>query len=788
MERTRSWSTGCAERLGAGLLALLAGPVAAEEIRFDSAADWRGWQIPLGIVELAADGVIRPVEIRKNINAALNATALGGGVYRVGSNPLQAPSLFDADRTTGWAPDASSPAADWFVEIDLGRAVSAHSVTLQFDEQAPPFELFELQLSTGEQYLDLVGIPIEGTLVYRIRERYKANNRHRLTFELDDPLHTPIRFVRVQSLTHVPGARLTEIEVTGFGDNLLTNLLDKGGDIEIVTAVELGSDPVTIGNAFSLVDGDLITRYSQRNEPRAAQDIHGHITIDLGAVYWVDMVRIIGGVVVRSGIGGRITEYRYSSRRSFIYRFYEILTSDGSLSPDGTRVWAKHFSDWASDEMKRRGLADHMFDPIPARFLRFRWRVWDVGCAFGADVGGQVFMARNCLVSGYTEELQAFGEGFPREVSLRSPLIDLEQGKNLNVVRWLADTPPGTRVEVRTRTGNRVEQVLIFRDKNGKQVTERAWGKLIPSFRGLVDTTLEPSADWSPWSKTYAASGERFQSPSPRRFMEVDVRLVTDSPDRAPTLDWLAVDFSPPLAGRAVGEITPSQVRPGEMTEFTYFLLSEDSPNGFDRVSVEASTALEFVDTRVDGESVVGATATATEKGFDVAYPRPVRGDQLVALRFLTTVFLQSTRFDVFLEDGRSLEPIRQRVDPGDATADVVSNSNVVRIPVSGRLFADIDITPAVLTPNADGVNDELAIDVKLVNVLSLRPLGLRVYDLSGRLLFEDRQMVTAGRHALTWDGRADGRPVPPGLHLVEVYVEVDASDQRVRRVLPVAY
>ena len=58
----------------------------------------------------------------------------------------------------------------------------------------------------------------------------------------------------------------------------------------------------------------------------------------------------------------------------------------------------------------------------------------------------------------------------------------------------------------------------------------------------------------------------------------------------------------------------------------------------------------------------------------------------------------------------------------GDATADVVSNSNVVRIPVSGRLLADIDIIPAVLTPNADGVNDELAIDVKLVNVLSLRP------------------------------------------------------------------
>lgn len=100
-----------------------------------------------------------------------------------------------------------------------------------------------------------------------------------------------------------------------------------------------------------------------------------------------------------------------------------VQSWNGSLSPDGTRVWAKHFSDLASDEMKCRGLADHMFEPIPARFLRFRWRVWDVGCAFGADVSGQVFMARNCLVSGYTEALQAFGEGFPREVSLRSPLM-----------------------------------------------------------------------------------------------------------------------------------------------------------------------------------------------------------------------------------------------------------------------------------------------------------------------------------------------------------------------------
>lgn len=787
MKSARPGSVGRSATRTSLLIGILCIPGGAEELRFDSIRDWQSWDIPQGIVTLGTDGVIRPVEIRKNINASLNATALGGGVHKTGSNPFQAATVFDGDPTTGWAPDSAAVADDWFIEIDLGRAVSAYRVTLRFDESAAPFELFDLLLSTGEPAIDVVGNPIEGTLVYRVTERYKANDRHQVTFELDQPLHTPIRYVRVQPLTIVPGARLTEIEVVAFGDNLLTDLLDKGGTIEIVTAVELGADAVALGNAFSLIDGDLVTRYSQRNEPRAAFDIFGHVTLDLGAVFWTDLVRLINGVVVRSGNSGGITTAQFISRRSFIYRFYEILTSDGSLSPDGTRVWTKHFSDWATPENRQRGLADHNFEPIPARFVRFRWRVWDAACAFGAAVSSQTFTSRNCLVTGWTEEMQVFGEGFPSEVTLRSPLLDLGDGKNLDNLRWASDTPPGTRVEIRTRTGRQIDHVLTFRDKNLKEVTERTWGRLIPSFRGPIDTTLVAGNDWSPWSTIYGTSGERFQSPSPRRYLEIDIRLVTGERDRAPSLDWVVVDFSPPLAGRALGEVTPSQVIPGTRTEFSYFLRTEDSPVGFDRLAIEGSPALEFIEARIDG-STTTATATATEDGFLVSLPRRVREGELVEVRFAASVYLQSTRFEMSLEDSRDGQQIRQRVDAGDANPDVESNSTVVSIPVSAHLFADIDITPDILTANGDGRNDELSVHVDLVNVLSPRPLSLRLYDLAGHLVYRDERLVTAGEHKLTWNGRVEGRLVAPGLYVLVVSLEGDAQVQKEHRVVAVVY
>ena len=155
------------------VLLCLAAAADADQLRFSSARQWSDWQLPLGAVEVAPNGSVQPVRIQKGVDAVLDATALGGGIRRAGSNPRAAIALLDGDLATGWAPSPDDDPDDWFVEIDLGRSVSAHSIALIFADDAPPFELFDLLLSSGEPQLDQVASPIEGSLIYRIKERFK---------------------------------------------------------------------------------------------------------------------------------------------------------------------------------------------------------------------------------------------------------------------------------------------------------------------------------------------------------------------------------------------------------------------------------------------------------------------------------------------------------------------------------------------------------------------------------------------------------------------------------------
>ena len=766
------------------VLFLLFRPLAAEQLRFNSARDWQQWQLPLGAVELTSDGTIQPMEIRKNINAALNATDFGGGIRDVGSNRADARLVMDGDPGTGWSIDPGDDPDSWFIEVDLGRGVSANSVTLVFDEARPPIELFDLLLSTGELKVDNVGNLVEGALVYRIRERFKENKRHRVIYELNQPLiHTPIQLLRIEFLLPVPGARLAEVEVEAIGDNIAIDPLQKGGGIDIVIDVDQTAQAVTLGNAMALVDGSLFQRWLNGLETRAPYDVWSHITIDLGAVYWTDLVRLIGGVVVRPN--ARWVLAHDVSRRSFSMKTYEVMTSDGSLAPDGTRVWTKHFSGAAADWVRRVGMADHHFELLPARYIRIVWRIWDVACAVSLGYPANW----RCFASASTEEIQIFGEGYPQQVRFHSPLLDLGDTRNLNSVSWAADTPPDTRIGIRTRTGDDVVEQFTFRDKNDKEITEKKWSKLIPSFRGPVDTLIIAGAGWSPWSKLYAFSGQEFQSPSRRRYLEIDVGLVSEDRQAAARLDWLAVDFSPPLAGSVVGEIYPLEVQPGLLTEFSYFLRPRQIRTaGFDRIGVESSSGPHFTSAHLDGEPIQVQTQT-TPSGFQVTFPQSIRSDQLIELRFKSPIFVQSTRFDVYLEDSRQDEPIRQRVDPGDASEQIESSTNVVGLPVSRDLFANLTLGSKTFTPNGDGINDELVIAFDLVNVLEPRPLRFCLFDLTGRLLHEQEREQVAGRQGFTWDGRdTASQLLPPGLYIAELHIAGDAREETSRHLISVAY
>ena len=781
--------------LGGWALVVLAGLLVpgqglrAQQVRFDTAREWGEWNLPLGAVEVTPQGAIQPIRVRKNVNAVANAAAFGGGIRTAGSNPDDAPLVMDGDPTTGWNLDPQDKPSDWFVEVDLGRGVSARAVNLVFDQEAPPFELFDLFLSTGEPETDNIAAPIEGSLVYRIKERFKENERHRITYRIDQPDLMPIQFLRFEPLLHVPGARLVEVEVEAIGDNLSLSLLERGGNVDVNINLDSNA-PQPLGKARALFDGDLYERWNAGTASRAQTDINAHIVLDLGAVYWTDLTRIIGGVVVRSGFGGGITTRHFVSRRRWGFRVYEFMTSDGSLSPDGTRIWTKHFSGISPGSETSRGLVDHHYDSIPTRYVRILWKFWDTACSssFQSEEGVSQSSARGCSAGGGTDEIQIFGQGYPREAILRSPLIDLDNSKNLNSIEWTGDTPSGTRIDIRSRTGNEVMEQYTFYDKNNKEVTEKRYNKLIKSFRGPIDTSRVAGGDWSPWSNIYSISGEGFQSPSPRRFMELDIRLVTESPETAATLDRVAINFTPPLAQQVIGEVYPMEVSPGAAVQFSYFLRPRQTRSGgFDSITMEASSPLEFTAAYIDDEAVE-TQAKETDRGFQVTFPRAISSDQLVEMRFNSSVFLQATRFDAFLQDTGDLA-VRQRVDPGDASPQVESSTNVVRLPVTQDLLANLDLSTPVITPNGDGRNDALHIELDLVNVLEPRPLHLRLYDLSGRLVRTQDQESTAGQQVFTWDGRGPGGAlVPPGIYVVELNVAGDTQERNARRIISVVY
>ena len=96
---------------------------------------------------------------------------------------------------------------------------------------------------------------------------------------------------------------------------------------------------------------------------------------------------------------------------------------------------------------------------------------------------------------------------------------------------------------------------------------------------------------------------------------------------------------------------------------------------------------------------------------------------------------------------------------------------------------------PLALTPNGDGINDALRVEFDLVNVLAARRIGLRIFDLAGRLVWVREEEGKAGGRAWVWDGRGSwGTKVTPGLYVAELRVEGDEGSYSQRRVVAVAY
>ena len=164
---------------------------------------------------------------------------------------------------------------------------------------------------------------------------------------------------------------------------------------------------------------------------------------------------------------------------------------------------------------------------------------------------------------------------------------------------------------------------------------------------------------------------------------------------------------------------------------------------------------------------------------------RPMR------LVFGTEAFDLATSFEGEVVDLQE-ETLPQPIIAGDVSEEISTNS--LRVLSSEakapELVQDLRFSTPVMTPNGDGINDELAVSYSLYGLPEQVTVALSVYALDGRRVAE--LVVGAqrsGAQTVRWDGRDEnGQLLAPGVYLVAVAVQSEQVDDLKMSPLGIAY
>ena len=456
-------------------VAFAAVAASSETLTFQGQDAWATWQAPFGLTEVGENGQLQLVKFRKDINAVADAHRFSyesksrgrttGGIWEAVSNPADADNIIDGDLQTFWRPDPADAVEDWAIEIDLGRAVLAREIRLTFpdEEGARPFRQFTVYGSTGTR----ISVQDDMVMLEPLFRTTRPNAASEIVIPLGftardtvlqldeglgiDPVtknnYRVIQRIRIEAEEKTPDAALAEIEVRGIGDNISIGTMQRGRFVNGINSV----DPQ------NLFDADMNT--------------NNLIGSSYGSLGWKD-----GGGVVWSGFGGGGS----LSMNSF------------SIPSDPTRAW------WAfrsvaparvircSIQTATRSLSSNL--PVPDAFdytellthinpnadrllyIRYMFKPRKMRYFFWhgiKDTGwGIVKWA----------EFMLFSPGYPAEVVLHSDFIDLGQTsgdgrpKVIKSLSWDAELAAGTRLQLRSRSGNSLEPVYTFYNKIGELV------------------------------------------------------------------------------------------------------------------------------------------------------------------------------------------------------------------------------------------------------------------------------------------------------------------------------
>lgn len=767
---------------------LLSSQAEADELRFDSRRDWQEWTSPTGAIQLQRDGKVElgwygtDTDPMDNMSLFSHPTRKSGEVFgglTAQSNNRDARFLADNDRGTWWQPAAGAEPDDAWLHIDLGRLVLLKEIRLVFPDtlDVRPFRDFSVFVSEGSTVsssadvwrfqrvfttaepneLDEIIIPLSIEDFGNI-----ATGENLVTGKLLDFM--PVHYIRFLPHEVGTGAALAEIEVTAIGDNIALTTFDRGGAIRSgLKKVEEIRDG-TVDNAWPVVSNTL---------NRFWQDGGMWFEWDLGALFHISRIIFyqwppnqLGRTTF--GIGGTNTGYNLE-----ITDGTPIARDDSFRSPfDYTRV-----SLVDNSRAPRRYIFDHQLKDRAGRYLF--WNHLDIENRNAAYIMLEVFI---------------YSAGYPAQAALTSDFIDLGSAKSVTGISWDADTPPGTRITVQTRTGNELDVELFYFKKNGEPITEAQYNKLPKVVRGEIVEVPKEGADWSGWSEPHLASGQSFRSPTPRQLLRMRVSLETDDPQITPVLNSVTLHFDEALVQKGIeAAIYPREALAGEWQDFRYVLQPTFTvrDRGFDRVILPVPGAVQNVSLRINGEALAGAVESTVDT-LVVAMPRRVLRDSVEVL-FTARPLNNPTRFLASVANSAQPDNLQEVKPPdidddGDGELDRTDREALfVFLPNTawGGTIRNLAVSSRVITPNGDAINDNLRITFDLFRTKVAAEL--RLYNLSGHLL-----RVVAG-HAgetqqLVWDGRVDNRPAPPGIYVCRVEVPADVGAEAETLLVSVAY